>query len=89
MHRCVGDANHALRVLHGARDNLLKYLGKMEKSELERHGDVVEEVFAMTGRLVEWYKQEGAEEGAGERVEGDIVVCCACIYPPRFYSIDL
>jgi len=64
MHYCVEDVNHALKILHEARDNLLKYLGGLDKKELQNHFDVLEIVHSMTGKLVSWYRQAGAVEGA-------------------------
>ncbi|GMH66848.1 hypothetical protein TrRE_jg13608, partial [Triparma retinervis] len=62
---CYQDFNEAVYILHFARDNLLKYLGMMEKSELARHMDVWEAVFAITSKLISWYAHTSSPTGEG------------------------
>ena len=60
MHYCVADTNGAVRVLHSARDMLLRYLGDMSPGALAEHADVYDGAVGMTGRLVAWYRHAGA-----------------------------
>jgi hypothetical protein len=58
---CYKDFNEGILVLHRARDELLKYLGKLDKSTLSTMSDVWASVFSHTSTLISWYRYtEGA-----------------------------
>ena len=63
---CYGDVNQAVYVLHLARDNLLKYLGNLERGMLGQYFDVWEAIFGFTSQLITWYAATGGYE-AGDR----------------------
>ncbi|GMH90727.1 hypothetical protein TL16_g11852 [Triparma laevis f. inornata] len=59
---CFSDYNEAVFVLHNARDNLLKYLGKLGREELGEYFDVWEGIYGFTSQLITWYANTGGLE---------------------------
>ena len=69
---CYGDVNRAVYVLHLARDNLLKYLGNLDREKLSNYFDVWEAVYGFTSQLVTWYASTGGYE-AGDSLSSWMV----------------
>jgi hypothetical protein len=59
---CYADYNEAVFIMHTARDNLLKYLGNLPRTERRVYFDVWEGIYGFTSQLITWYANTGGLE---------------------------